>query len=58
MPGFYLKPAHYELLGVTISSSAKDIRAAYKKRTLEIHPDKHPDEEQAIGLFQEVSPSN
>ena len=35
-------PNHYSLLGVTRASSATEIKRAYKKLSLELHPDKNP----------------
>lgn len=39
-------PSPYTLLGITPTSNAEDIRAAYKKRALETHPDKGGDPEE------------
>lgn len=36
----YTKNSYYERLGVTKSSTAEDIRKAYKKKSLQYHPDK------------------
>jgi len=36
-------PNHYSLLGVTRSSNPLEIKRAYKKLSLELHPDKNPD---------------
>ena len=35
-------PNHYQLLGVTRESSPLDIKRAYKKLSLQLHPDKNP----------------
>lgn len=35
-------PNHYSLLGVTRESSPLDIKRAYKKLSLQLHPDKNP----------------
>jgi curved DNA-binding protein CbpA len=32
--------SHYDTLGITISATDSEIRAAYKARLLEVHPDK------------------
>lgn len=33
---------YYELLGIEITASASDIKNAYRKRALKVHPDKNP----------------
>jgi DnaJ-class molecular chaperone len=34
------EPELYERLGITIGSTSEEIRSAYKKATLKLHPDK------------------
>ena len=34
----------YQILGVTIASSDKDIRSAFRKKSLQYHPDKNHEE--------------
>ena len=36
------KESCYDVLGVTIDSTANEIRKAYKKFAVDLHPDKHP----------------
>lgn len=45
----------YELLGLQITATEGDIRKAYRKKALECHPDKNPDNPKAAELFHELS---
>ena len=49
---------YYSLLGIKKSSSLKEIKAAYRKKAKETHPDKNPnaDSEEASKKFREVIP--
>ena len=43
---------YYKILGVPKDISQKDIRAAYRKRSKQFHPDLHPDDPKAKAKFQ------
>lgn len=45
----------YELIGVSRSASAEEIKKAYRKRARELHPDANPDNPEAEAQFKEVS---
>ncbi len=47
-------PDYYARLGVQPSASAEKIRAAYRKKARETHPDHNPDDPEAAERFQEV----
>lgn len=45
----------YEVLGISRTASADDIRRAYKKRAKETHPDLHPDNKAKAEAFKRAS---
>lgn len=51
------KNDYYDILGVTKTASAADIKSAYRKKALEWHPDRHQgsDKEEAERKFKEIN---
>ncbi len=48
----------YEILGVSKSASAEDIRSAYRKLAKKLHPDLNPGDKKSEDKFKEVSAAN
>ncbi|HEX2675110.1 MAG TPA: DnaJ domain-containing protein, partial [Polyangiales bacterium] len=49
------KRDYYEVLGVTRSATADELKRAYKQLAIKYHPDKNPDDKQAEEEFKRVS---
>lgn len=46
---------YYETLGIVKGASPEEIKKAYRKKALECHPDRNPDNPQAAETFKRVS---
>lgn len=49
------KRDYYEVLGVSKTASAEELKKAYRKLALQYHPDRNPDNPDAEKMFKEVS---
>jgi len=45
----------YKILGIKRSAKEKEIKKAFKKMSLKVHPDKNPDDDDALRKYQDVS---
>jgi molecular chaperone DnaJ len=49
------KRDYYETLGVPKTADAKTMKSAFRKKAMECHPDRHPDDPEAEARFKELN---
>lgn len=49
------KRDYYEILGVAKTADAKTLKSAFRKKAMDCHPDRHPDDEGAEARFKELN---
>ena len=49
------KRDYYDILGVDKGADAKTMKSAFRKKAMECHPDRHPDDPNAQARFQELN---
>lgn len=48
----------YQILGLKKNATAAEIKKAYRKLSLQYHPDKNPGDDVALSKFQEINAAN
>jgi DnaJ-class molecular chaperone len=49
---------YYQILSVKRNATPADIKKSYRKMSLLHHPDKNPDDPDAVSKFQDISTGN
>lgn len=49
------EPDYYAILGVDAAASADEIKRAFRRLTLEFHPDRHPDDAQIEARYRQIN---
>lgn len=49
------KRDYYEILGVAKTADEKTMKSAFRKKAMECHPDRHPDDPEAEARFKELN---
>ena len=49
------KRDYYEVLGIKKGASESEIKSAFRKKAMQYHPDKNPEDKEAEEKFKEVT---